>query len=149
MALHFDIKNKPKAPQDLDRIGLGDVRLLDALAGFDLYGAWRLDIEDGLAYWSEDVYHIHGLPVSDGAVDVMAAINAYHPDDRSFVTDCLEAAVRKKTGFRFILRLSSKNDEVRLVKSTGRYRVNADGREELFGTFSLFQTAIRSVVIGK
>ncbi|MGB7432376.1 MAG: PAS domain-containing protein [Ahrensia sp.] len=150
MALHFDIANEQKAPQDLARIGLDDIRLLDALAGFDPYGAWRLDIQKGLAYWSEDVFRIHEMPINVGEpVDLTAAINAYHPDDRSHVIECIEEAAKKRSGFRFVLRLLGESGETRLVKSTGRFRINAKGEQELYGTFSLFQTAIRSVIIGK
>lgn len=150
MALHFDIENKQKPPQELEKIGLADVRLLDALSGFDPYGAWRLDIAAGLAYWSEDVFHIHGMPVETGKpVDLNAGINAYHPEDRQHVIACLEEAIKNRSGFRFVLRLKTTNGEIRLVKSTGRYRINAEGREELYGTFSVFQPAMRSVMIGK
>ena len=145
--LNVQISESLKTPQNLSAIGLADASLLDPLSLFDPYGVWRLDLETGLTYWSRDVFIIHDLPYSDGPVDVMMAINAYHPDDRHLVSQCIEEAVEKKTGFRFVLRLGETSDKCKLVKSTGMYRLNAEGRPELFGTFSEFQPPIRSIAI--
>lgn len=148
MSLHFDVQKKLNKRQDLARLGLGDVRLFDTLSAFDSYGAWRLDIEDGLAYWSEEAFAIHGLPYQDEPVDYRTAIEAYHPEDREHLLGCLEEAVKRKSGFRFVLRLKSGTQSNSFVKATGRYRVNQQGREELYGTFSTVQPWVRSVLIG-
>lgn len=153
MPLHFDTENEQKAPQELSSLGIDDVCLLDTLANFDLFGAWRLDVEDGLAYWSDDVFKIHGLPGNSGQpVNFSAALDTYHPDDQPHVIACLDAAVKHKSGCRFILRLKNENEneEAQLVKLTARFRVNAQGREELYGTCSRVDLhPVRSVMIGK
>ncbi len=145
MQLNLQIGETAKCPQDVDAIGLGGASILDALSQFDPYGAWRLDVETGLTYWTRDVFAIHDLPFSEGPVDVLSAIGAYHPDDREIVYQCIEEAVAKKTGFRFVLRLGDTADNCKLVKATGIYRENIDGKPELYGTFSQFQPPIRSI----
>lgn len=148
MSLHFDVQKKLNKRQDLARLGLGDVRLFDTLSAFDPYGAWRLDIEDGLAYWSEGAFEIHGLPYREDPVDYCTAIEAYHPQDREHLLNCLQEAVKRNSGFRFVLRLKPNGPADSFVKATGRYRVNQQGREELYGTFSSVQPLVRSVLIG-
>ena len=145
MQLNLQIADSLKCPQDIDAIGLGDASILDALSQFDPYGAWRLDVETGLTYWTRDIFVIHDMPYTAGPVDVLTAINAYHPDDRAIVHQCIEEAVAKKTGFRFVLRLGSSSENCKLVKSTGIYRENKSGKPELYGTFSQFQPPIRSI----
>jgi hypothetical protein len=147
MQLNLQIGENLKGPQDLEAIGLGDASIIDALSQFDPYGAWRLDLETGLTYWTRDIFVIHNMPYSEGPVDVLTAINAYHPDDRVIVHQCIEEAVARKTGFRFVLRLGSSAENCKLVKSTGRYRENSSGKPELYGTFSQFQPPIRSIAI--
>lgn len=145
--LHLEIKDAPRATQSLEEIGLEDAKLLDALAQFDLYGAWRVDLESGMVYWTRDVFEIHGLPYRPGPVDLKEAISRYHPEDRELVANCIEEAVARKSGFRFVLRLMTPEGHNKLVKSNGRYRVNAQGREEIYGTFSQFQERVRMVAV--
>lgn len=145
--LHFEIKDTPRPAQSLADIGLDDASLLDALAQFDLYGAWRLDLDTGMIYWTRDAFEIHGLPFKDGPVDIREAISRYHPDDREMVTNCFEEAATRKSGFRYVLRLTTPDGHFKLVKSCGRYRVNREGREEIYGTYSQFQERIRAVAV--
>lgn len=143
--LHLEIREDVREPQMLAEIGLEDASLLDALAQFDLYGAWRLELDTGMVFWSRDVFEIHALPFKEGPVDLAQAISRYHPDDRELVANCIEEAAARKTGFRFVLRLITPDGKNKLVKSNGRYRVNKEGREEIYGTFSQFQQRIRTV----
>lgn len=145
--LHLEVLDAPRPTQPLDEIGLSDVSLLDALAQFDLYGAWRIDLDTGMAYWTRDAFEIHGLPCREGPVDLKEAISLYHPDDRELVTNCIEEAAARKSGFRYVLRLTTPDGYNKLVKSNGRFRINAEGREEIFGTYSQFQERVRTVAV--
>lgn len=145
--LYLEVKDTPRSLQSLEEIGLDDVSLLEALSQFDLYGAWRVDLDTGMVYWTRDVFEIHGLPYKEGPVDIKEAISRYHPDDRELVNNCIEEAAARKSGFRFVLRLMTPDGQNKLVKSNGRYRVNREGRGEIFGTFSQFQERIRSVAV--
>lgn len=146
MALAMQIGEVEKSSQDLAAIGLKGISLLDPLSSFDPYGAWRLDIATGLTYWTRDVYLIHGMSPTAGPVDLVSAVNAYHPEDRELVMQCVEEAIANKSGFRFVLRLLPTDGQQVLVKSTGVFRTTANG-DELYGTFSQFQAPVRSVAI--
>ncbi|WP_026480978.1 PAS domain-containing protein [Ahrensia sp. 13_GOM-1096m] len=146
MALAMQIGEVEKSSQDLAAIGLKGISLLDPLSSFDPYGAWRLDIATGLTYWTRDVYLIHGMSPTAGPVDLVSAVNAYHPEDRELVMQCVEEAIANKSGFRFVLRLLPTDGPQVLVKSTGVFRTTANG-DELYGTFSQFQAPVRSVAI--
>lgn len=147
--LYIEVVDKPREPQSLEEIGLSDANLLDALSQFDLYGVWRLELETGLLYWSPDVFKIHEMSYAKGPVDVRRAIEAYHPDDRELVASCVDQAAKRKSGFRFVLRLLKPDGTYKLVKSNGRYRKRADGTEEVYGTFSEFQPRVRAIAFDK
>ena len=80
--LSIEFRDTPCPSQPLAAIGLEDANLLDALSQFDPYGAWRVDLETGMVYWTRDVFEIHGMPYKEGPIDLALAISRYHPDDR-------------------------------------------------------------------
>ena len=145
--LYIQFKDSQRPVQSLEEIGLEGACLLDALAQFDLYGVWRIDLDTGMVFWTRDVFEIHGLPYAPGPVDLKEAISLYHPEDRELVANCIEEAIARKSGFRFVLRLLTPDGYNKLVKSNGRYRVTSEGREEIFGTFTQFQERIRTVAV--
>ncbi|MEL6750997.1 MAG: PAS domain-containing protein [Pseudomonadota bacterium] len=143
--LNIDFHDEMRKPQHLNGIEVDGSEMLNVLSLFDPYGVWQLDLQTGKVTWTEDVYHIHGMPVGDGTVDLDAAVEAYHPEDKPYLEQAIEEAVSRKTGFRIVLRLKRPRGGYKLVKSTGMFRTRADGSGELFGTFSQFQPANRSV----
>jgi len=54
-------------------------------------GAWELDLETLQVYWSDQVYHIHGLPVSQPP-SFEEAVNFYPPESRSIILEAIRAA---------------------------------------------------------
>ena len=128
-------------------IGISDAEAFQAMSRFAEIGMWRAELASGLVYWTDSVFKIYGMDVRPGPVSIPKAIEAYHPDDRDVVLQCIEEAARKKTGFRFVLRLCRGKGEIVWVKSHGIYRINADGLEELFGYIEEFSTRARSVTI--
>jgi len=98
-------------------------------------GYWEVAAKTGELYWSDEVYQIHGLAPSD-EIDVEAALNAYHPDDRDRVAEYVSRALEEKEDFQFKLRLIKADGEVRHVLATGVVRLNSDGDvQSVFGIF--------------
>ncbi len=147
MQLQFDTNPRPEHPIGTDNIGVSHEEILKAISRFDPIGLWRVDLDRGLTYWSDEVFEIYGWDVRPGPVDVAKAIEAYHPDDRAVVAQCLEEAAKKRTGFRFVLRLTRPDGGHIWVKSCGLYRTSADGSEEIYGYFEKFSALTRSVTI--
>ncbi|MFP1630792.1 PAS domain-containing protein [Zhengella sp. ZM62] len=146
-AFKVEIRSARRAAQSPEAIGLAAANLLDVLALFEPFGVWRLDIENGLTYWSEDMYRLHGLEPKPGPVDMIQVIRCYHPDDREHVIGCIEDAITRQSGFRFVLRIGTADEVTGIVEALGRYRVNPEGRAELFGTCRAVGQRVRSVAI--
>jgi len=104
----------------------------ERLAGI---GHWVVYPDTRELYWSDEIYRIHGLEVG-GEIDIEAAINAYHPDDRTKVTEYVRRAIEEKENYDFELRLIRADGEVRYVHSTGIVRLKPNGDvDSLFGIF--------------
>ena len=144
--LQFAVLEKPRPVQKIDKAIIDAGTLLKLLSQFNPYGLWQMELATGLLYWTEDIFEIYGLPVSDGPVSVKTAIEVYHPDDRPMLIDCLDDAVARKSGFHFVLRIAA-GDGYKLVKTLGMYHVDDRGREWLIGTFCEDPGGVRGVVI--
>ena len=97
-------------------------------------GHWAIR-SDGSLFWSDEVYRIHGLEVGS-EIDVEAAINAYHPEDRSKVSYYVDRALNHKEDYEFDLRIVRPSGDIRNVKSTGVVAKSEDGSvESVFGVF--------------
>jgi PAS domain-containing protein len=147
MQLQFDTNPRPETKLSPKSVGLSADEVLDAISRFDAIGLWRVDLAQGLTYWSDNMFEIYGWAVREGPVDVAAAIEAYHPEDRAIVARCLEEAAKNNAGFRFVLRLKKPGGDYIWVKSCGLFRKAEDGSDEIFGYFEKFSALTRSVTI--
>lgn len=110
-------------------------RLKSASVTTNGVGHWDLTIETSELYWSEEVYRIHGMEPGL-RIDVEAAIQVYHPDDREMVAEHVRCAIEDKKDFRFNLRLIRTDGEMRYVQATGFARLDPEGGvKSLFGMF--------------
>ncbi|MCR9124100.1 MAG: PAS domain-containing protein [Phyllobacteriaceae bacterium] len=145
--LQFAVLEQSRPTQRSDDMPVGPSTLLEVLSQFEPFGLWRMELETGLVYWTRDIFEIHELPYREGPVNVKMAIDAYHPDDRDLVVDCLEDVVARKSGFHFVLRIATSKGGYKKVKAVGMFHVTEDGREQLIGTFSEEPGGVRGVVI--
>jgi len=109
------------------------MRLLELAESAAQVGHWRLDTGKQRVAWSQEVFRIHGIP--DIAPPTLAsALDAYHPDDRSMVTEQIERTLANHVGFTFRARIVRPDGEERHVFSRGEIdRINSDGSVCLFG----------------
>jgi hypothetical protein len=145
MPLSVEAFGEPRPFQDISSFEMSGNDILSLLSMHDTYGAWRLDLASGKVEWSKDVYEIHGMPFTEGSVDLASAIAAYHPEDAKIVAQLIEEAIANKSGYRFVLRLRRPNGTCKMVKSIAKYRKRENGKEELIGLFSQFALPIRSI----
>ena len=134
-----------RSEQNISGFNLSSQDILDVLSMYDPYGVWRLELNSGLVYWSDDVFLIHGLEVSPGPVNLNDAINAYHPDDARVIGQLIEECIASKSGFRFTLRLLKRDGGFKLVKAIGKYRETSSGNPEIIGVFTPLAPAMRTI----
>ncbi len=122
--------------QDIEGFMVSGADLLGILSMFDPYGLWRLEIQTGLVYWTRDIFEMHEIEPSPGPINLVQALSYYHPEDRDRFAAAISDVIVRKSGYRAILRFSSRNGGYRFFKSIGRYRVDANGREEIIGAYT-------------
>ncbi len=90
-------------------------------------GSWALNLTTAELFWSEEHFRIVGLDSAAGAPGYPRAIKVIHPDDRSFVVEALERAMREKTEFETECRVVRPDGTVRFIRSLAQPVFNRAG----------------------
>ncbi len=99
-------------------------------------GHWRIDAGSSQCFWSDHIYHIHGVTPETYTPELESAIAFFHPDDREEVSRCVAEAMETGTTFEFVRRLVQPSGDVRTVFSRGECFLNETGETEtILGIF--------------
>ncbi|WP_420405296.1 PAS domain-containing protein [Nisaea sp.] len=98
--------------------------MAERLAGF---GYWRLDVSSNAIFWSDEVYHVHGLDPAAGPPDLDAALDAYIPEDRPKVESGVRRCIESGQPFELSLRIRRPDGGVRNVVARGTPEFGPDG----------------------
>lgn len=127
MSLRFEQPVIDKTAQSRAHIGITDAEIVQMLAAYRLFGFWRIDIETGHFFASEDVHTIFELPYSDGPVNLTELMSRIHEEDRSLIAQTFEEASLHRAGFHFVYRVDNRLGGYKVVRSVGRFRDDESG----------------------
>ncbi|MBB3136828.1 hypothetical protein FHS26_004585 [Rhizobium pisi] len=127
MPLRFEQPIVDKIEQSRAHIGITDAEIVQMLAAYRLFGFWRIDIETGHFFASEDVHAIFDLPYSNGPVNLAELMSRIHEEDRSLIAETFEQASLHRVGFHFVYRVDNRLGGCKLVRSVGRFRDDESG----------------------
>jgi PAS domain S-box-containing protein len=111
-------------------------RLFSMAGALASIGHWRFEVDGDSVMWSDEVFHIHGLPVGTPP-PLTRAMDFYHPDDRARVEAELTAAIAERRGFEWEARIIGADGHTRSTVSQGQVEVDDTG--EMVGMFGVFQ----------
>ncbi len=111
-------------------------RLFGMAGALASIGHWRFEVDSGSVIWSDEVFHIHGLPVGTPP-PLTTAVDFYHPDDRPRIEAELNAAIAEKRGFEWEARILGADGRTRHVVAQGQ--VEVDGAGQMVAMFGVFQ----------
>ena len=99
-------------------------------------GSWSWTLSTGKVVWSEEHRRIFGHdPEKEGAPDFQLFLGRLHPEDRAFVRQVLEIAIRDRAGFACDFRIVLPDGLVKYVHGVGRPIVRESGEiDEYIGT---------------
>lgn len=145
--IHFDQVDRRFGGQRHEHVGVSSAEIVDLLGSVYPLGIWRLEIETGRMFWSEDAFRIHNMDQCQSPVSLNQVLACYHPEDAKLVEQLMETATTQKNSYRHVMRVQNGRGGFRLVASAGRYR--ADNGGELIGYYHEFQDMVRSVVLAE
>jgi two-component sensor histidine kinase len=107
--------------------------LLKATGAMAKVGGWELDAETLEVRWTEQTYHIHGVPTSYKP-PLDEAIEFFHPDDRDRLSAAIQRALQAGAPYDLELRFISHQGEHRWVRTQCRPEIAGGTTRKLRGT---------------
>ena len=81
-------------------------------------GSWDWDVRTNAVTWSEELYHIFGLP--PGTISVAGDVDRFiHPDDLEFGWDTVKRAIASKEPYDYYHRIIRPDGTERIARSHG------------------------------
>src|SRR6201998_1912872 len=98
-------------------------------------GYWIWNLETNRVVFSNETCRIYGIEPQEDSIDLEAIRELIHPEDRGYVFENAERAVREGVHIETEHRLIRPSGEIRIVYSRGDLTRDASGRPyEMFGT---------------
>src|ERR1700739_1205257 len=98
-------------------------------------GYWIWNLETNRVVFSNETCRIYGIEPQEDSIDLEAIRELIHPEDRRYVFENAERAVREGVHIETEHRLIRPSGEIRIVYSRGDLTRDASGRPyEMFGT---------------
>lgn len=99
-------------------------------------GHWRLDFESGQMMWSEELFHIHGVPPGEAPTSA-EVLEFYVPEDRAIVVAAIEAARKYGAPCRFAACVRRADGALRHVEVVAHIEPDGSGHPGgLFGVLA-------------
>lgn len=92
--------------------------LFDKLQSVAHIGVWEVNLNTLDIFWSEEVYHIHKIPVGT-PIRLEDGIKFYHPDSRPIIEKAVELALNEKIPYDLELQLVTADNIVKWVRAIG------------------------------
>jgi PAS domain S-box-containing protein len=98
-------------------------------------GHWIWNLETNRVTFSSETCRIYGLEPQEDPIDLEKIRELIHPEDREYVFESAERAVRDGVSIETEHRIVRPSGEVRIVHSPGNLKRDASGRPyQMFGT---------------
>src|SRR5579863_9997124 len=98
-------------------------------------GYWIWNLDTNRVVFSNETCRIYGITPQEGSIDLAAIRELIHPEDREYVFENAERAVRDGVHIETEHRLMRPSGEIRIVYSRGDLTRDESGRPyEMFGT---------------
>ncbi|SCK24944.1 PAS domain S-box-containing protein/diguanylate cyclase (GGDEF) domain-containing protein [Vogesella sp. LIG4] len=101
---------------------------LEAAASAGIVGIWDWDIENGQLIWDEVMYKLYGIHEDNftGAYETWS--NAIHPDDKAYVTEEIQAALRGERTYAPEFRVIWPDGSVHYIKAVAHTTYDPQGK---------------------
>ncbi len=93
-------------------------------------GSWELDLENGFAEWSAEMYRILGLEQRTGPVPASLLLELVHPEDRAQLTARLHDALQSGISFDLDIRIIRPDGALRYLHARTQVAGNSVGGPE-------------------
>ncbi|MFP4364920.1 MAG: histidine kinase dimerization/phosphoacceptor domain -containing protein [Spirochaetia bacterium] len=110
--------------------------LMKSAESFANFGSWDLDLETGVANWSDEFFRICGFKPRSFQPTAEKGFLIIHPEDRGKAQAALDDAIKTRSPYFVEKRIVRPSGEVRWVQSYGRIQTDKTGKPlKIYGSF--------------
>jgi hypothetical protein len=121
------------------QVGLSSDEVVELAAAFRLYGFWRIELDSGHFFATEDLCRIFGMEPQDGPINLMAITARIHPEDMPRLMETFERASAERLTYHNIYRIRTDAEDYKYVRSVGKFRDKPGTAGEVVGvTYEFF-----------
>lgn len=95
-------------------------------------GSWSWNVSTGEVTWSEEHFRIFGYDPEKTESSYQLFLETVHPDDRSFIQQELDKAIREKSGFDLEFRIALADGSIKQVQGVGRPNLGKSGEVDYY-----------------
>src|SRR4029077_5032595 len=95
-------------------------------------GTWSWTVASGKVTWSEEHYRIFGFDPEKTNPSFQLFMETVHPEDRSFIKQGLDEAIRERSGFDLEFRLALPDGAIKHVQGVGRPTLGPSGEVDSY-----------------
>ena len=95
-------------------------------------GSWSWNVPTGKVTWSEEHFRIFGFDSEKTEPSFQLFLETVHPDDRSFIEQGLDKAIREKSGFDMEFRIALADGSIKHVQGVGRPSLGESGQVDYY-----------------
>ncbi len=98
-------------------------------------GSWELDLDSGVAHWSDEMFRLFGYPPNGQPMTLEHVLKTLSADDRARVSAAIQDSVANRTPYDVHYRISRQDGTQREIRSRALPIADASGRiTHLVGT---------------
>jgi PAS domain S-box-containing protein/diguanylate cyclase (GGDEF)-like protein len=109
-------------------------QLMNEIGQIAKIGGWCYDITTGEMEWTDETFHIHGLPIGD-MISVEQGISFYSPDAQSTIEKAFSLAISHSKSYELELPFTDAQGNHKWVRTTGKIRHNDKEATHVYGAF--------------
>ena len=106
-------------------------------------GFWHIDFKNNSLFWSEGIFRIHGVDEESYTPSTLNYLDYYLPEDKKIIKQCIEKAIKDKTGFVCKGTIVRRDNTRVKVESIGEIEVDTDGN--VIGIIGVFRNITKQV----
>lgn len=122
MPLRFEQPAIDKKEQTRSHIGITDREIVQMVSAYRHFGVWRMDIQAGHFFASEDVSDIFQMPHTEGPLNLTTLLSRIHEEDRMLIAETFEQASLHQVGFHYAYRVQNGVGGYKMVRTVGQFR---------------------------
>ncbi|MCC5941304.1 MAG: PAS domain S-box protein [Balneolaceae bacterium] len=103
-------------------------RILNDIETLSKTGGWEYDVGTEQMFWTDELYHLHGLDPKQDWDHIAKSLQCYVPDDRQIVENSFNECLKNGKDYDLTVRFRDLNGKHKWIRTKSRALLDDDGK---------------------